>query len=191
MYIDFKELKQRVSVEDVVEMLGLNLAQSGEDNQYRGSCPRCDDGGDRALVVTPGRGYYCFSAKAGGDCIALAAHILDLPMKDAALHIVERADDELERKPKPEQKKEPETEKPDAEPLQPLTYLRHKHDAVQALGIDADIAESLGIGYARKGIMRGRVAIPIREDDGTLVGYCGFCEGADPPLKLPKNFDPS
>jgi DNA primase len=191
MYIDFKVLKQRVSVEDVSKMLDLNLTQSGEDNQYRGSCPRCNDGGERALVVTPGKGYYCFSAKAGGDCIALAAHILDLAMKDAALFIVERADDELEPKPKPEEKKAPETGPPDAEPLQPLKYLHHKHDAVQALGIDADIAESLGIGYAKKGMMRGRVAIPIREEDGTLVGYCGFSDSADPPLKLPKNFDVS
>jgi len=191
MYIDFKELKQRFSVENVAEMLALKLTSNGEANQWRGPCPRCNDGDERALVVTTGKGYYCFSAKEGGDCIALAAHILDLPMKHAALHIVEHADDEPERERKPEEKREPETEKQGTAPLQPLTYLHHKHEAVQALGIDADSAETLGIGYAKKGIMRGRVAIPIREEDGTLVGYCGFSAKADPPLKLPKNFDVS
>jgi DNA primase len=186
MYIDFKELKQRVSIEDVAEMLGLNLIQNTDSNQKRGPCPRCKED-DRALVVTPGKGFYCFSAKEGGDCIALAAHILDLPMKDAALHIVEHADDEPERKSNPEKQEESETEKHDIAPLQPLTYLHHKHEAVQELGIGVETAKSLGIGYAKKGMMRGRVAIPIREEDGTLVGYCGFSADADPPLKLPKN----
>jgi len=54
--------------------------------------------------------------------------------------------------------------------------------------IDVETAEALGIGYARKGMMRGRVAIPIRKEDGTLVGYCGFSADADPFLKLPTNF---
>jgi DNA primase len=187
MYIDFKELKTRVSVEAVANLLDLKLTKSAEANQSRGPCPRCNDGDDRALVVTPGKGFYCFSAKDGGDCIALAAHILDLPMKDAALHIVEHADDEPERKPNPEKQEESETEKHDIAPLQPLTYLHHDHEAVQALGIGVETAKSLGIGYAKKGMMRGRVAIPIREEDGTLVGYCGFSADADPPLKLPKN----
>ncbi len=182
MYIDFKELKQRVSIEDAAEMLGLQLKQNAETKQWRGPCPKCKDGDDRALVVSFGKGFYCFSAKEGGDCIALAAHILDLSMKDAALHIVEHLDDESGTKPK-----EPQREEKDIAPLQPLTYLHHKHDSVQALGIDVETAELLGIGYAKKGMMRGRVAIPIREEDGTLVGYCGFSADADPPLKLPKN----
>ncbi len=182
MYIDFKELKQRVSIEDVTEMLSLKLTQNAETKQWRGPCPQCKESDDRALVITPGKGFYCFSAKEGGDCIALAAHIRDLPMKDAAHYIVEHIDGAPDKEPK-----EPEREAQHNAPLQPLTYLHHEHEAVQALGIGVKTAKSLGIGYAKKGMMRGRVAIPIREEDGTLVGYCGFSADADPPLKLPKN----
>jgi DNA primase len=188
MYIDFQELKAKTDILDVVDMLVLNMKQQGE--QLRGPCPACDEGDKRALVVTPGKGYYCFSAKEGGDCIALAAHILHLPMKDAALRIAEH----FEAHPtgdKAEADEEPEREKKDSAPLQPLAYLHHKHESVQALGIDVETAATLGIGYAKKGMMRGRVAIPIREEDGTLVGYCGFSADADPPLKLPKNFGES
>jgi DNA primase len=180
MYIDFQDLKQRVPVEQVMTMLGLALTWSADAKQWRGPCPRCKDGGDRALVVTPGKGYYCFSDKQGGDCIAFAAHILNVSMRDAAKHIAEHVNNDA---PAPE----PTPAEPTTEPLEPLVYLIYEHEAVQALGVDAEAAGTLGIGYAKKGIMRGRVAIPIRSEDGTLVGYCGYAPDADPPLKFPKS----
>jgi len=39
----------------------------------------------------------------------------------------------------------------------------------------------LGFGFAKKGIMRGRVATPNWEEDDTF----GYAADADPPLKLP------
>jgi hypothetical protein len=189
MYIDFSELKQRVDVTAVADMLGLKLVFNDDANQWRGACPRCKDGGDRALAVTPGKGYYCFADKRGGDCIALAAHILNVSMRDAARRIVELeggregAHDSAST--------EPATEERDASPLQPLSYLLYEHEAVQALGVEVETAEKLGIGYAKKGIMRGRVAIPIRTGDGVLIGYCGYAPGAEPQLKFPKNFSAS
>ena len=176
MYVDFHALKQQVSVEAVADMLGLKLAQDG--SQWRGPCPRCREGGERALAVTPGKGFYCFASNLGGDCIALAAHILNRSMKEAAAHILAQrttapaADtDEVATEPKR---------------MEPLGYLLYDHEEVQALGVDAETAAALGMGYAKKGIMRGRVAIPLRTNDGTLVGYCGYSPEADPPLKFPK-----
>lgn len=186
MYIDFQDLKAQVEIVNVVDMLGLDLTQ--KNDQLRGSCPVCKEGDDRSLVVTPDKNaYYCFAAKEGGDCIALAAHILDLRMKEAALRIAEH----FEIVPKGATEKKIDDPEPDAQSttsLQPLTYLHHKHEAVQALGVDPETAERIGLGYAKKGMMRGRVAIPIRTDDGTLVGYCGYAKDADPILKFPKVF---
>jgi len=183
MYIDFKELKAQIEIVNVVDMLGLDLAQ--RENQLRGTCPACKEGDERSLVVTPEKNaYYCFAKKEGGDCIALAAHILGLSMREAALRIARHFDlipsGNEEDKPK-------ELQSDPSKPLQPLAYLHYKHDAVQALGIDAETAERIGIGYAKKGMMRGRVAIPIRTDEGTLVGYCGYADDANPRLKLPQD----
>jgi hypothetical protein len=36
--------------------------------------------------------------------------------------------------------------------------------------------KQLGIGFANKGLMRGTVVVPIRAEDGTLVGYIGATE---------------
>ena len=46
----------------------------------------------------------------------------------------------------------------------------------------------LGIGYAKKGILRCRVCFPLRDKDGKLVAYCGYAAGGEPALKLPPKF---
>lgn len=170
-FIDFNELKASVSYADVVTRLNLTVKQKG--NQWRGPCPACKSGGDRALVITEGKGYFCFAAHQGGDQIALAAHVLALSVKDAAAHLVGQQSPTV-----PESEGGKETQK-----LQPLPYLEFDHPAVHAIGFDPEVAERLGIGYASKGIMRGTVAIPVRDANGTLLGYVGATE-----LVLPKDF---
>ena len=64
-------------------------------------------------------------------------------------------------------------------------YLEPEHEAVQALRLTPECATALGIGYAGRGIMKGRVLIPLRTADGTLAGYAGFSASLDPLLKLP------
>lgn len=185
MYIDFQELKARVSITNVAEILDLRLAE--HNDQLRGPCPRCKGSGERTLAITPDRNaYYCFADEHGGDCIALAAHIRNCSMRDAALFIHEHV--------RAEGNDVDITEASEAtpgtastSPLQPLTYLLFEHETVQALGIDAKTAEALGIGYAKKGIMRGRVAIPLRTHEGMLIGYCGYAADGDPPLKFPNS----
>src|SRR4051812_40657024 len=84
-FLDFNELKARVSIDKVVTMLGLTMKKSGA--QLRSQCPACR-GSDRSLAVTIERGsFYCFDAKTGGDQIALVAHVLGVQQKDAAQNI--------------------------------------------------------------------------------------------------------
>lgn len=75
--------------------------------------------------------------------------------------------------------------------LQPLPYLQPEHEAVQRLGVEPDTAKGFGAGYAPKGVMRGRLAIPIRTRQGELVAYCGrSVDGSTPTLSFPKDFQP-
>jgi DNA primase len=63
---------------------------------------------------------------------------------------------------------------------------------VQALGVSAETAEFFGAGYAPKGIMRGRLAIPIHDRDGKLLAYCGrSVRDESPTLTFPNGFDPA
>jgi len=50
-----------------------------------------------------------------------------------------------------------------------------------------------GVGYyGARGLMRGRIAIPIHDDQGRLVAYCGRAlDGADPRYRFPAGFQKS
>jgi DNA primase len=60
-------------------------------------------------------------------------------------------------------------------------------------GIDDATASYFGVGYfSGRGLMRGRVAIPIHDDQGRLVAYCGrTVEAGDPRYRFPAGFQKS
>ena len=188
--IDFGELKQRVSIERAAEMLGIKLTKSGP--QLRGPCPICKAGGDRAFVVTPTKGlYYCFGACGkGGDAITMAANVRNCSLREAAEFLAGKdgthsssAKGDGSRNDSPQPMKE--------KGLRPLDYLQASHEAVQALGVSPETCAHFGAGYAPKGIMRGRFAIPIHDRAGALLAYCGRAlRDESPSLIFPNGFDP-
>ena len=190
-YIDFATVKQQVSIEQAIERLGLSLKQ--RNGQWRGPCPSCHSGGERALVVTPAkRAFYCFGGRVGGDVIAFAAHVRGCSMKDAAAFLAEQgsADYGLEKQTSSGTVPE-ERSKEDVRSLRPLTYLQPGHETVFELGLAEETCVSFGAGYAPKGIMRGRLAIPVHDWNGNLVAYCGRTVGHDSPsLIFPNGFRP-
>lgn len=165
-YVSFEEVKANVSIEQVINILNLELKRSGE--QYRGCCPIHGGDNEREFVVTPEKNlWYCFKCEEGGDQIALYSAVKGVSPKEAALAL----NGPSEAPPAPQQG------------MKPLDYLESEHPAVEVLGFDPDVAEVLGIGYAKKGLMKGLVAVPIRNQNGRLVGYIGIDNA-----KLPKEF---
>jgi DNA primase len=165
MFLDFNEIKQTHPIDQVAERLNLKLKKSGA--QLRGPS-WTGEGDERALVITPAKAvFYNFATQEGGDAIKLVSLVKGLPPKEAAAWIANA---------------EPEKKKPEAERgFRRLDYLEVNHEAVQALGFDAEDAEKLGIGFAPRGVLRGKVAVPIRLEDGTLTGYIGITDCQLPP----------
>lgn len=187
-YIDFADLKAKVGIEQVLVMLKLSLKREGE--QLRGKCPVCKSGGDRALVVTPPKAvFYCFGCKSGGDMIELAARVNayagDDRLRRAALDIA-RHFGVGNGSPEPAHRQDR-----SEGPLRPLDYLDPEHASLRELGLSKQTCEHFGAGYAPKGIMRGRLAIPIHDADGKLLAYCGRAvRGEEPIFIFPKGFGP-
>jgi DNA primase len=177
VFYDFEEIKARVSLADAAQMLGLQLKKNGA--QQRGPCPVCK-GQERGLVLTEGKGWYCFSAKTGGDVIALVAHIKACKPKEAAEFL--SGTEAQATVPTVPQKEASSGETKGG--MTALAYLESSHEAVLALGFDPTVAARLGIGYAPKGLMRGSVAVPIRDEHGAIQGYIGL----EDPVKLPPDF---
>lgn len=172
-YIDFAEIKQRVSIEEVVSRLGLKVTKRG--HQLRAACPACKQGGDRALAITPQKSlFYCFAAQAGGDQIQLAAHVRETGAKEAAEWLGGTVQNSSVSSTSTVSKKDASGGFP------PLEYLEPDHAAVEAVGFEPEIAKALGVGYAGKGILRGTVAVPVRLPDGTLSGYIGITDARLP-----------
>lgn len=198
-FVDYPAIKSAVSIDRVIPLLDVPLAQHGD--QWRGPCTACKQGGPRALVITKSKGaFYCFAQKKGGDVIALLAHVKGIGQKEAAVLISEHfrvgTGTGSTVSNSRHGSSEPERKAPAANGLraiQPLTYLEHEHEGLQALGVDAETAAAWESGFASKGIMRGRYAVPIKTADGTLLAYVGVAlsESESPQLLFPNGFDPA
>ena len=192
-FIDFQKLKQEIKIEDAMPLLGLQVPQFSD--QMRMPCPACKSGGDRALVITKSKAaFYCFAQGEGGDVIGLIAHIKGISMKDAANVLADSFNKKSQPKPAAPIETVPSNSSPKKEKagLNPLTYLQQEHPLVQALGISPETAKTFGAGFAPKGIMRGRFAIPIHDTSGVLVAYCGQAIADESPaLIFPNGFQPS
>lgn len=193
-FIDFAELKSRTTIMQAAQLLALTLKPSG--SQQRGACPACNTGGDRALVITPERGlFYCFPAKTGGDLIKLVAHVRGCSQNEAAqliqAHYGGTAATVPARKGGTVQYSSPAPPQKQKAGLIPLPYLEPEHPSVQALGISAATAAAFASGYAGKGVLRGRYAVPVHGKDGTLLAYVGIAVSKEQsPRLLFHNFDP-
>lgn len=204
-FLDFAALKQAVSIEAVAEWLQLDLKKQS-NGQLRGCCVMHGGSNDRELVITPSKGlFFCFGPCGGGDLIKLTAQVLKVGTKEAAQKIADHFNfgnsTSKEQVPVPSHrtsstsitKEELPTDgsSPQANGLKPLDHLTTDHPAIEALGLSVAVCTALGIGYAQKGVMRGRVAFPLRLPDGTLVGYQGLATSPDqaPLLLFPKNLD--
>lgn len=199
-FVDFAELKTRVSIEQAMQMLGFNLTLHG--NQYRGACPVCQTGGDRALVVTPAKGlFYCFAAKIGGDLIALTAHIRGTTVKDAADELnrtfgtVQNSTSNGTSTVSKRRATAPQAQEARKQPaFDPEAYaarLDASHASLAPLGISAETLKTWKAGYSNSGTNRGRLAIALHDRDGNVLGFAGRALGEEQPaLTIPNGINP-
>jgi DNA primase len=180
-FVSFPEVKAANTIESVAQYLGLKVKSHGET--LRCECP-VHGGGDRSLVITPRKSlFYCFApdGKDGGDQIQLLAHVRQIGAKEAAQELLK-----LRAPSKPAPEKPPHDR---GGAMQPLEHLDPSHVAVATLGLSETLAKDLGIGFTTKGLMKGTVAIPVKERDGSLVGYVGVTRGEQP--RTARSYDPS
>lgn len=159
-YIDFKEVKARVDITTVAKLLKLKMSQNG--GSQKADCPMCN--APRAISISPEQNtFYCWASKEGGDQLSLVAHVIGINTYGAALWITSRLTHGDEEE-KPQEKGA----------LLPLNHLDFDHEALHKMGLPKEWATAVGIGYAKKGVLRGHVAIPIRDPKGTLLMYIGW-----------------
>lgn len=203
--LDFSKLKESVSIHQAAQYLGLQLRSEGAS--MRGPCPACKQGGARALVVTPSKGvYYCWAYKKGGDAIQLVAHVkgckpleaaqqLDKHYGVTALEGIRNSSGNSTENgtlsgtvpnPSPQPRQ-------GFDPGKYFERLSQEHEGLEPLGVSAGTLKALKAGYATHGRLAKRLALPVADKTGTVIGYCGIAlDETAPRIRYPSDdFNPA
>jgi DNA primase len=198
-WVSFTQVKAAVSLRDVLEDYGIweRMRRSGKDH-YRGPCPiHQGEGRDAFHGDLRKNVFHCFSCGAGGNVLDLVADMEQCSVREAALHLQRRypaAGHAVGSRPKSLEETQLVTKKRKGNAVLSfcLSGLDETHPYVSGRGLSRETAHQFGIGYYRGlGIMRGRLAIPIHDEGGRLVAYCGrsvSVSGEDPRYRFPPAF---
>lgn len=184
-WVDYAQIKREVSLEDVLEHLDLLEGLKAGKDSLTGQCPLHDGDNPTSFRVTPSKGlFHCFSCDAGGNAIDFVAAHEELEFREAALRIAEWFGIEGKRADRSKKKAAARSEAPSDAPApekprvnKPLSFSLNKldssHPYLEERGLTPEEVEAFGLGYCSRGIMKGRIAIPIHNAEGELVAYAG------------------
>jgi len=196
-WVSFSEVKSRVTLAQVLHGYGVDwLRRSGPD-QYRGRCPIHQGQGRDAFHANLRRGvFHCFACGAGGNVLDFVAAMEGCSIRRAALRLQDAAGPSaggLAASMRSERGKLVTKKRESNPPLRFSLPLDSVHPYLMQRGMDAVTIGHFGVGYCGgRGIMSGRIAIPIHDGAGRLIAYSGRAvDGADPRYRFPAGFQKS
>jgi len=218
-FVDFKAVKSAITMEQVLDHYGiLDKFKRGTDS-LNGPCPIHKGSNPTQFRVSVSKNIWnCFSeCKHGGNTLDFISEMEGVSIHAAALKAIEwfKLDpgavstehsesgetDEATPAHKPAARpatrtatSPPPVEK--AVPNAPLKFrldkLDRKHPYLTERGLTEETIIDFGIGYCSKGMMEGRIVIPIHNAKGEVMAYAGRFPGEPPEdtekYKLPPGF---
>jgi DNA primase len=198
-WVSFSEIKNRVTLERVLRSYRVDWLRRSGLQQYRGRCPIHQGQGVEAFHANLGRGvFHCFACGAGGNVLDFVAAMEGCSLREAALRLqAAHGDGHCGAHwvaVRSAEARKLVTKKREANP--PLHFslaLNPAHRYLVERGIEMGTANYFGVGYFRgRGLMSERIAIPIHDEEGRLVAYCGRAlDGATPRYRFPAGFEKS
>lgn len=218
-FVSFKAIKAAITMEQVLTHYGLMDKFKRKGDSLNGPCPIHKGTNPTQFRVSVSKNIFnCFSeCKHGGNVLDFIAKMEDVSIHAAALKAVEwfhidpeiaagNSDEEREQSsaeprnertpaPKPVDKAPSEPEDTSA-PNKPLKFrlekLERSHSYLTDRGLTTETLVDFGAGFCGKGMMAGRIAIPIHNPNGEVVAYAGRLVGEPsddtPKYKLPPGF---
>jgi DNA primase len=215
-FVVYQDIKKRVTMEMVLRRYGLWDQMKLSGKNLVSTCPIHNGTNPRQFSVNLERNLWnCFgNCQGGGNVLDFVAKMEGITIREAALHLQAWFKTEGQEPARRAGEGEKETGKANgqagaeksiqghsAQPKilanPPLTFelknLASEHPWFEEKGIKLDTRTFFGLGVAGKGMMLGRVVIPIHNHAGELVAYCGRAinaedEAAEGKYKLPANF---
>jgi DNA primase len=217
-FVDFKAVKAAITMEQVLEHYGLMDKFKRSGDSLSGPCPIHKGSSPTQFRVSTSKNiWHCFSeCKQGGNTLDFIAKMENVSIHAAALKAIEwfhLNPDEMSAGSEEEQPREaeksdtasppkpaPRKPAPEAEKAAPNTPLKFRLDKLERQhpyltnerGLTLETIVDFGMGFCAKGMMAGRIAIPIHNPDGNVVAYAGRFPGDPtddtPKYKLPQGF---
>src|SRR5258706_731975 len=191
-WIDFKALRAKLDFEQVLRHYGIEVKRKGK--QHHGFCPLPSHQGQKnspSFSANLERGIFqCFGCGAKGNILDFACMMSNADSNDGSalrevavelqsrFHLdVGSASHEIKKAPvtNPE-KAEPKGESPIAvnAPLDfELKQLDAQHPYLISQGFTPETIRNYGLGFCSRGLLKDRVAIPLHDSEGKLIGYAG------------------
>ncbi len=202
-FISFAEVKRAVTMEAVLTRYGLLEGLTRKGQNLAGPCPFCKGKSQRQFQANLSKNaWYCFGCKEGGNVLDFVAKREKASVRAAALKLDSWFELGLgAESPCPEQPRTPTPAPPAATEVAPtenpplaftLKTLDPRHASLEALGLGEATIDRFGAGYCAKGLLKGRMAIPIHNRYGELLAYAGLALGEEAPRYLfPPKFHPA
>ncbi len=217
-WVDFRQVKEQVRFEQVLEYYELldGLRRKGEE--LVGYCPLHDErryNKDAFSVNTSRNIFHCFACGASGNVLDFVCQCENLEPREAALALQQRflsdqpdIPKETQARQRAKEREATKTAEASAEHVSegrqevvnpPLTFelknLDSNHAYLNDRGLDQKTVATFGLGYCNRGLMQGRIVIPLHNERGELVGYAGRWPGeppeGEPKYKFPPKFHKS
>jgi DNA primase len=186
-HIDFRELRAQLDFEKVLRHYGVEVKR-GKDDQHMGFCPLPNHNGKRnsqSFSANLKLGiFHCFGCGAKGNVLDFAAMMEKENPKDgrALYRVAAKLQKQFGLDGSPAPKGTKEAVKPkekDAPRLVnvPLNFelkgLDPKHPYLLNRRFMPETIAHFGLGFCSRGYHKDRVAIPLHDQKGELVGYAG------------------
>ena len=183
-WIDFKELRKQLNFADVLRHYGVELKTKGD--QHHGFCPLPSHNGKKnspSFSANLKRGIWqCFGCGEKGNVLDFAVLMERANPKSG--EDVRRVASKLKERfaggsasPSPQ---EPPKETDNDENIvinAPLDFelkgLDATHSYLHDRGLTKKTIATFGLGYCSRGLLAKRIAIPIHDATGELIGYAG------------------
>jgi DNA primase len=180
-WLDFKELRRELDFGDVLRHYGVEPKLTGD--QHHGFCPLPDHGGRKnspSFSANLKKGIWqCFGCGEGGNVLDFAVVMERANPKNGA--DVRKVAAMLAATLLSEGKASKEESLPSEEKKvlinAPLGFnlkaLDASHSYLSGRGLAKETIDGFELGYCSRGILAKRIAIPIHDSTGNLVGYAG------------------
>ena len=199
-WVSFQELRNNVSMEDILRRYGLMENFRRSKDEVIGLCPFHEETTASFNVSLTKNVFHCFGCQSKGNILDFVALKEDVDVRQAAFMIQEwfrvPSGDGTRSGGYVLEIRAGSSRTPDeaSEENPPLTFrldnLDSKHPYLMERGLEAETIEYFGLGYCSLGLMKDRVVIPIHNERGELVAYSGRYPG-EPPDGRPKYLLPS